>query len=521
MLIKTPRKLDRRELLYGSGSLFGLALVGAQPGCQTASGPQFATNPFTLGVASGDPDSTSVVLWTRLAPDPLNGGGMPAEPVEVRWRLANDEAMTDVVKEGNVTADPAWAHSVHATVEGLEPDRWYHYQFHAGSEESPVARTRTAPPPGADVDKLDFSFVSCQHYETGYYTALRHLADNAPDLAFHLGDYIYEGPGREGRIRMHTGQEIMTEDDYRNRYALYKSDADLQAAHHVCPWFVTWDDHEVDNNYAKDISEEEDVSPGALLERRARAYKVYYEHMPLRIESLPKGPDMQLYRPGRWGKLLDFSVLDTRQYRTDQPCGDTTYVPPCDGVFDPEATLLGAAQQEWLFERLASSEATWNLLAQQIMVGRVDRKPGDLVAWSKDQWSGYDANRKALLQHLADSGNQKTIVITGDIHSNWANNLHVDFDQPESDVVATEFVGTSITSGGNGAAKRDDTDAMLAENPFVKYFNAQRGYVRCQVTPEQWKADYQVLDYVEEPGSPVEVGASFVVEKDHPGLQKA
>jgi alkaline phosphatase D len=479
-----------------------------------------ADYPFQLGVASGDPAPDGVVIWSRLAPEPLSGGGMPPEDVRVRWQVATDEGMTHVVREGVATASKEWGHSVHVEVQGLQPNRTYWYRFEAVGEISPVGRTRTAPAGETMLDRFRFAFASCQHYEDGYFNALRHMAEEDLHAVVHLGDYIYEAKASQDKARQHNGDEIVSLDDYRNRYALYRGDKDLQAAHAAFPWIVTWDDHEFDNNCAGDVSEEPNVAVDQFLERRAAAYQAYYEHMPLRRATLPHGPMMQLYRNVTYGRLVQFSVLDTRQYRTDQPCGDRNKY-PCDGVFDPSATLLGNVQEKWLCDGLAASPARWNILAQQVMMARVDRTPGDAVAWSMDQWAGYDVGRKRLLQYMADQSISNPVVLTGDIHTNWVNDLQVDFDAETSPTVATEFVGTSITSGGDGAEKRKDTDGVLADNPFVKFYNAERGYVRCEVTPQKWQTDFRVVPVVTKPESPCLTRASFVVEDGKAGAERA
>lgn len=475
--------------------------------------------PFKLGVASGDPSSDGVVLWTRLAPDPINGGGMSPEDVRVRWQIATDEGMTRVVRKGTATASKDWAHSVHVEAQGLLPDRTYWYQFKAGDETSPVGRTRTAPAGDTMLDKMRFAFASCQHYEHGYFTALRHMADEDLNAVVHLGDYIYEDGPHKNKVRLHNSAEVETLDEYRNRHALYKSDPDLQAAHAAFAWIVTWDDHEFDNNYAGDISEQPNIVAAQFLQRRANAYKAFYEHMPLRRSTLPHGPMMQLYRNVTYGRLAQFSVLDTRQYRTDQPCGDHNK-PFCDGVFDPNATLLGKTQEKWLQDGLTASPSRWNILAQQVMMARVDRTPGDAVAYSMDQWAGYEVGRKRLLQFFADHEVPNPVVLTGDIHTNWVNDLKVDFDNETASPVATEFVGTSITSGGDGAEKRKDTDGVLADNPFVKFYNAERGYVRCEVTPQEWRSDFRVVPTVSKAESECLTRASFVVENGRPGAKE-
>ena len=508
------RGLDRRAFLTGGLTALGMGAVARTP---AASG-FFQPVPFPLGVASGDPTADGVVLWTRLARDPLHGGGMPADDVEVTWEVARDERMQNVVQRGTTVASAALGHSVHVEVAGLDPARWYWYRFRAGSEASAVGRTRTLPAAGAAVERLRFAFASCQHYEQGYYTAYRHMAEDDLDLVFHLGDYIYEYEGRDGRVRRHTGDEIELLDDYRDRYALYRGDPDLQAAHAAFPWVVTWDDHEVDNNYAADVSE--DGLPAELfLRRRAAAYQAYYEHMPLRREALPAGPRLQLYRGFDWGRLAAFHVLDTRQYRTDQPCGDGRSS-PCEGVVDPAAALLGDRQERWLLDRLDRSPGRWQVIPQQVQMTRVDRQPGDGEVFGMDVWSGYEAARRRLMEFLATRRPSNPVVLTGDIHSNWVADLRVDYRDASGPIVGTELIGTSISSGGDGVDSPDTAAAMLAENPWVKFFNAQRGYVRCDVTPERCVADYQVLDYVTRPGSPIASRASFLIEDGRPGAQR-
>ena len=511
-------RFSRRALLAGGAALLAaraVPLIG-----QPRQTPRFAGPPFSLGVASGDPTSDGVMLWTRLAPVPLEGGGMPDEAVEVHWTVASDERMTRVVQRGTSVARPDLGHAVHVEVRGLEPDRWYWYRFRSGNEASRVGRTRTLPVAGSSVGRLKMAFASCQHYEMGYFTAYRHMAEDDLDVVFHLGDYIYEYDGRDGRTRKHTGDEIELLRDYRNRHALYKLDPDLQDAHARFPFIVTWDDHEVDNNYAGGISEEEGFASELFLRRRAEAYQAYFEHMPLRPASTPVGPQMQLYRHFEYGDLASFFVLDTRQYRTDQPCGDQRGA-ACAGVGDRSATLLGDTQEQWLLNGLDQSSSRWNVLPQQVMMARVDLAPGDDDVISMDQWSGYDVARRRLMEFLASRRPSNPVVLTGDIHSNWVNDLRVDYAAEGAPVVGTEFVGTSITSGGDGSDVRDNTAGMLAENASVRFFNNQRGYVRCVITPSTWTSDYRVLEYVTHQGSPMSTRASFVVENGRPGAQTA
>jgi len=511
------RSLSRRSLLVGSALLLGAPYVRLFARAAPTS-PSWKTMPFTLGVASGDPTSSGVVLWTRLAPDLANNGGMDPAPVDVRWEIATDEKMTRVVQQGRETATAEWAHSVHVEVDGLEPDRWYWYRFAAGDAVSPIGRTRTLPLESSSPDRFRFVFVSCQNYEQGFFTAYEHVGNEDVDLVFHLGDYIYESAGSEGHARKHAGPKLLTLEQYRSRYAQYKSDPNLQAAHARTPWFVTPDDHEVQNNYANDISERNDPRDAFLLQRAA-AYRAYYEHQPLRRSSMPRGPAAQFYRQSGWGTLASFHILDTRQFRTDQPCGDGTKA-PCPDVFDPHATLMGDTQERWLFDGLRQSGARWRLIPQQVMMARVDQQPGDERRYSMDQWPGYDAQLQRMMKFLADAKPSNPVVLTGDIHANYVNDLKVDWDDPKSPTVGTEFVGTSISSGGDGADRGVRTQSMLDENPFVKFFNGQRGYVRCTITPASMRAEYEGVDYVSRPDAPRVRRASFLVEDGHPGARR-
>jgi alkaline phosphatase D len=519
----TPTPLSRRTFLTTTASLAAATLWSSRATGAIKRNAILSDYPFQLGVASGDPSPDGFVLWTRLAPKPLEGGGMPAESIEVTWQVAEDEAMTRIVRQGTTVATPDWAHSVHVEVDGLRPDRWYHYRFTTAGEVSPIGRTRTAPAADATPDRLKFAFASCQHYEDGYYTAYEHMLREDNDLVVHLGDYIYEGAGvapdsKNKKVRRHVGdKELAALADYRNRHAQYKTDEALQAMHRHVPWLVTWDDHEFDNNCAGAISEEKNVSPEKFLRRRTAAYQAYYEHMPLRRASLPRGPDMKIYRRVPFGRIAEFFVLDTRQYRTDQPCGDGNKS-PCPANFDPNATALGDEQQRWLFDNLSASSGKWNVLASQIIMARVDRTVGPGESYSMDQWPGYEMNRRRLLRFLDERKVTNPIVIAGDIHTNWANDLIADFDSLDSRTIASEFVGTSLSSGGDGTAK-PKTLEVLSENPFVKFHNAERGYVSCLVTPKEWRGDYQVVPYVTRKGAPLVTRASFVVEDGRRGLQ--
>lgn len=495
--------------------LTALAAAHAAP---LLAAPRFPTDPFTLGICSGDPLHNGIILWTRLALDPLHGGGMPNQNIEVDWLLAEDEQFKRIVKQGREVASPQFAHSVHADVAGLKPGRWYWYQFRAGGFESPIGRTRTAPAPGS-TDPLRFAFASCQHFEQGFYTAYEHMAQEDLHLVVHLGDYIYEGGISPNRPRAHTGPEIVSLNDYRNRYALYRSDAMLRRAHQNFPWIVTWDDHEVDNNYADD-KEENNASRESFLERRANAYQSYYEHMPLRRASLPVGSKLQLYRRLDYGALARFHVLDTRQYRSDQPCGDGRKT-QCPAALDPAQTMLGETQEKWLMEGMRSARQTWNVLANQVPFAKVDVRPGDGAEFSMDQWSGYEAPRQRLCDFMLAAKPNNPVILTGDIHSNWVLDVHAKAEDPNSPILAAEFVGTSITSGGDGIELPFAAENFKKENPHLHFFLAKRGFVSCSVSKDAWRSDYMVVPYVTKPGAPIERKARFNVLAGKPGIHPA
>jgi alkaline phosphatase D len=473
-------------------------------------------DPFTLGVASGEPASDGMVIWTRLAPRPLADdglGGMPARAVDVEWEVAADERFTRVEQRGITTAAPEAAHSVHVELTGLRPGAVYHYRFRAGGYISPAGRTRTAPEPGS-LAPLTMCVASCSNYEHGWFTAYRRLADEHPDLVVHLGDYQYEYAAGNGNVRDHVGPETVTLANYRQRYAQYKTDPDLQAAHAAAPWLAVFDDHEVANNWADEVP---DKPEPAFLVRRAAALQAYYENVPLSRSSIPAGIDMQLYRRVHWGALATFHMLDTRQYRTDQPCGDE-FRSDCTERLNPGASLTGANQEGWLLNGFQQSQAQWDLLGQQVFFSQVDLTPGPGRGFNPDAWDGYVANRDRIVAGLVNSPVRNAVVLTGDVHSHWAAEVRQRFDDPSSPAVATELVTTSISSGGDGSDSRDDIAAVLPENPHVRYFNGRRGYVRTRITPDEMRADFRVLPYVSRSGAPVHTAASFVVPDRDPAL---
>ncbi len=513
--------LSRRAVLRIAGNASALIGLGALTSCAARRLPNLRSNPFDLGVASGDPLPDGVVLWTRLSQAALVEVGEHTEPAHVDWELAADDSFQRIVQHGTAVALPELGHAVHAEVRGLQPGRTYWYRFHAAAATSPVGRTCTAPAMDASPSSLRFAFVSCQNYEHGYFTAFQHLAHEDIDLIVHLGDYIYERTFTSApQVRRHEAGEVKTLAEYRARYAHYRADPDLQAAHAAAPWLVTTDDHEVVDNYAgSHPSEEDSESPAQLLLRRAAAYQAFYEFMPLRRRSVPEGADMRVYRRLEWGRLARFHVLDTRQYRTDQPCGDRQKV-RCEGALDAAATMMGAEQERWLYEGLRSSPALWNVLANQVMMAQLARSEPAGRTYSMDKWDGYVAARQRLLDFLGDARPANPIVLTGDIHTNWVADLKRNFAEPASAIVGSEFVGTSMSSGGDGRDTSPAAQAQLTDNPHVHFFNGQRGYVRCTVTPGLWTADYRVLPYVSRPGASIGTRATFVVRAGVPGAQR-
>ncbi|OPA94362.1 alkaline phosphatase [Pseudomonas fluorescens] len=484
--------------------------------------------PFTLGVASGDPLPDGFVIWTRLAPlfNAADGRGGLRRAVPVRWRVATDAAMTRVVRHGEVTASERFAHSVHVEVAGLEAGRPYWYQFEGLGAQSPVGQSRTAPAAHA-MASARLGFVSCSHWERGYFSAYRHLAAEQPDLVFFLGDYIYDNSfaADSGKVvRAHGAGNAVSLSDYRNRYALYKTDPDLQALHAAAPCVATWDDHEVQNDYANRWSQDPKIAVAQFLQQRTAAYQAYYEHMPLRASSLPRGPDMRIYRRLDYGRLARLHVLDGRQYRSEQPCvlpnGShqghiATHL--CSDLRDPARTMLGWQQEAWLDQGFAQSKAQWNLIAQDLLVAPLaqrdltNHKPG---RWT-DGWDGYMANRTRMLASIERNRVKNPVFWAGDIHSFWVTDLHADADKPDSPVVATEFVGSSVTSDG---PPYEAFNKILPLNPHVKFFDSrQRGYMSVELKEQQMLTHFRVISDPRDPAAGVSTLKSFVVESGRAG----
>ncbi|MFQ6327235.1 alkaline phosphatase D family protein [Nocardia sp. CWNU-33] len=523
--------LSRRELLrFGTAGSVAVLVGASSAGSGRFRAPRWPGDPFSLGVASGDPTSDGVVLWTRLAPDPFapDGlGGMPLAPVTVEYEVAHDEHFQQVVARGSAVATRALAHTVHPEVHGLAPDRWYFYRFRAGSAISPIGRTRTAPPPGRPTARMRFAFASCQSWTSGFYTAYEHMSAEDLDLVVHLGDYIYERGWNRGREGMTVEPQFRAEAvdlaGYRLRYAQAKAEQPLRAAHAAFPWLVTMDDHEVDNNWAADapgLGLDIYRIPALFRRRRAAAFQAMYEHQPLRIEQLPAGPNMRLHRRYGFGDLAEITMLDTRQYRSRQAC-DGKNVADCADGLAADRTILGARQRDWLLDGFSGSTARWQIIGNQVAMSRSDYDPGPGTDLGTDAWDGYVADRNTVLGAAADRGVRNLVVITGDRHHNYAADLRRDYADPESPVVASEFTGTSITSGGDGADINPTGRNLLAANPDMKFFNAQRGYVRVELDQGSWRNDFRVVPYIRRPGAPIHTRASFVVQDRVPGVTAA
>jgi alkaline phosphatase D len=520
--------LNRRAVLRALGASALLTATGSYFSRSVWGSPVFAAYPFSLGVASGDPAPDGFVIWTKLAPKPLErGGGMPKKPVEVDWAVATDDRMREVVQKNKAIAHPELGHAVHVEVGGLQPARDYYYQFTVGGERSRIGRARTFPAAGAAMSQLRFGVAGCQRYEDGYYTAWRHLAGERFDFVFHYGDYMYERAViREGdrklrvvRVMPGDPDDCYTVDDYRHRYSLHQLDPDLQAAHASAPFVMSFDDHEVENNFAGDSSER-GVLRELFLLRRAAAFQVWYEHLPLRRAQLPRGAQIQAYRRFALGDLLSMHVLDTRQYRSPQACPSGPRVQAnCAEALDPKRTMLGDAQERWLYDGFRGAPARWTLLAQQVPIVRNDRNPDPAVFGpSLDKWDGAVAARDRLLAAVEGTKLRNLVVVAGDIHQNWAGELKKDFADERSATLGVEFVSTSITSLGDGFDINDNFRKLMQQDPHMKFFNGQRGYVRHVVTPERWQADFQVLDKVSVPDGQMSTRKSFVVENGKAGL---
>jgi alkaline phosphatase D len=500
-----------------------LAAACVAPCTRLLAQPRFTSTPFTLGIASGYPHASGMTLWTRLAP--RDAAAIAQAAVEVTWEVASDDGLRSIAMRGKALAVPDLAHSIHVDVTGLQPGRDYWYRFRAGEAASPVGRTRTAPRPDAANARLRFAFAACQQYEQGYYGAYRHMADEDLDLVIHLGDYIYESSWGRNHVRSHDAGEPYTLGEYRDRYALYKRDADLQVAHAAFPWLVTWDDHEVDNDYANDRSQDLDERE-AFLARRAAAYQAYYEHMPLPAWARPTGPNMQLHAAVTFGRLATICVLDGRQHKSHQVCtrhgrGGSNIVrdSDCAARLDPALSFLGTQQEAWLHDRIADSAARWNVIAQQTLMAQTDRvAEGEPGFWT-DGWDGYPRARERLLEAIAAPRVSNPLVLSGDVHMAAVTDLKLNYEDAKAPVIAAEFVCPSISSQGPSQQR---TKLFTRKNPHIKFANGtHRGYSTVELTPERCVNRIRVVESVAQRDSPVRTLATYAVESGRRGAEGA
>ena len=515
--------ITRRDLVRLAGASASMLWLPRSARSQVRLGH----NPFALGVASGSPTAQGVVLWTRLMASTGQG------PATVSWEVAHDDGFKRLVRSGQAQAEPALAHSVHVEVAGLEPGRWYFYRFMTGDAVSAVGRTRTLPSPDAVVTRWRMAYASCQKWEDGYFSPWRHMLGENLDAVLFLGDYLYEYPGTASRIRHPTGGWVLTLDDYRQRHALYKGDADLQAMHQACPWLMVWDDHEVQNDYAGlhagHSGRRDPARPQDFAARRSAAYQAYYEHMPLRasafaraVAGLSGGVSLRMHERLDLGRLASLHLLDGRQYRDPPVCtrdgapGSSTVNPAtCASWTDTRRSLLGEAQERWLAQSLAhrdTAERTWTVLGQHTVFGQRDFKPGPGEVLFNDGWDGYGAARRRLTDALRQHRAPNPVLLGGDVHANWVGHVKADYARAGSDTVGVEFCGTSITSRGGG---NDKLPERLAENPHFVFADArEHGYGVAEFTPAQLRTSLRVVDDVTQPDTRISTLAVFAV---HPG----
>ncbi len=524
---------SRRRFLILGGST--AACIGATRNISADIGQRpWNYDPFTLGVASGAPATDGFVLWTRLAPNPLSAdpaapGGLRGADIPLRYEVAADPGMSRIVLAGTALAEARFGHSVHQIVRGLNPGREYWYRFRSGDAVSDIGRALTLPAANAAASSLALGFVSCSNYEQGYFSAYRHLANEHPDFVVYLGDYIYEYVDLSSTdlVRHHSdGRDASDLMGYRNRYAQYHLDADLRRLRASCTSLNIWDDHEVANDYggllAQDFS-----PPEQFRKRRDAAYQAFYEHMPVTPARKPQGAGLRIYDRFRYGKLAEIHLTDARQYRSAAPC----YGPPdhkpgrmitnveCPERLQEQRSMLGDVQEQWLNDGLARSNAHWNVIASSVLMAQLRRRDteGQAIYWT-DDWNGYPAARARLIRHLHDAKVSNVVLLGGDIHSYWANDLKLDFDDPNSPTVATEFVGTSISA----SAPTFDFEAALPENPHVRFFDkTYRGYATLRLEAGLGEVRFRAISDRRDWRATVSTLRTFHIDPQRPGVRPA
>lgn len=530
--------LSRRALLRSALCAAGSALF-CMPFERVRAQTRWSSYPFQLGVASGDPALDGFVIWTRLAPDPLDADLLGRVSYEVAFEIAEDRDFKTVRKRGIALAMPHLAHSVRIEVTGLDPGREYFYRFHAGREESPTGRAMTCAAPG-QATSVRFITTSCAHYEQGFFSAYRHLAADRPDIVFALGDYIYESSWGWRRVRAFDVKEAQSLDDYRRRYAQYRLDPDLQLAHRACPWVFTWDDHEVENDYSGVLSEDASCSSdherAAFITRRAAAYQAYFEHLPIRSSRLSPGGALRVNDSFAWGDLARFIVLDNRQFRSVQACASPATIQSCDmqrrvglttgggemidplepacrlALQDPRHTMLGFEQEAWLAHEFGAARQHWTVLAQSLVFADIRDGTPERPRLYSDTWAGYPQARQRLLAAAAKHRIRNLVVASGDVHSFWVNEI----PGPDSRPAATEFVTSSIATQTNHRP-----GALNALNPHIRYHEGRHsGYVRFDLDTERLRADLIGVENIRDPASPRIELARFEVLSGSPQVRR-
>jgi alkaline phosphatase D len=460
-----------------------------------------------------------------LAPQPLapNRGMTPGNHL-VQWQLASDHSFRRIVASGTLKATSAFSHSARVEVQGLTPARDYWYRFTHGKHRSPAGRARTLPAPGQAAIDLRIAVANCQQFEHGHYAAYAHIAAAAPDLVLHIGDYIYESAPTTGRIRAHVGSLCRTLDDYRQRYSQYQMDPSLQAAHAASSWLCTWDDHEVANDYAG-INTGRDESPSVFLARRTAAYQAYFEHLPLPPSAAPTGSEMPIFTRRSVGDLASIHMLDQRQYRSPEACGqpgragDNRVDESCTERLLPDRSMLGFKQEAWLTDGLVNHKAPWTLIAQGTLLSHLDEKSGAGSVYGTDAWNGYPAARQRLLQSLQQTRTTNPVILSGDLHAFMVGGVNQTPDQLESPLLASEFVASSISSDSRPQAQLDQ---WRAENPNVLLAAGEhRGYLWLHLRRDRLQVDLMAIDNPIDPDSGKHLLESFVVEAGSPHIQRA
>ncbi|MBM3386849.1 MAG: hypothetical protein FJY36_04180 [Betaproteobacteria bacterium] len=516
------RDLQRLALAWAMSAWVGVSPAQAA-GRRPSKGPSWQDNPFALGVASGQPRADSVVLWTRL----LFGSADLAHQAQAQTVLCEvfaDEALRQPVRQWLIETDARRGHSVHLIASGLQPASLYWYRFVCGNAVSPVGRTRTSPRVDDKVGLLRIAQASCQHFEQGHYVAHREMAQREFDFVLFLGDYIYESSNPKYRLRPHLGGEPHTLDEYRARHAQYKGDADLRACHAAHPWVMTWDDHEVVNDYAN-AQDNRYSDPAVFLRRRAAAYQAYFEHMPLRLGPDAEQPhQMRIHDRMAWGQLADIWTLDCRQYRSHQACpdpnrGGARVVVGCDELQDAGRSMLGAAQEAWLMPGLSASTRRWKILGQSTQMSATGVPTPMGRGTYNDAWDGYPRARERLLSGIAEANVQDVLVLGGDVHMNVAAQLRVRPNDERSPIVASEVVTTSVSSRGMG----ESVLAPIRENnPDIRHARAdERGYTQVEVRPEGVQAIFRATPFPARDDSVLREQARFVVQAGRAGVERA